>query len=221
MTEAAAGTPVCADESKTAAAVANTRAGGVAGTAKAPRASDSAVSAVWHTGDHCDAWFPDDGLWYPATVLSVGREPGYEAAGGDDDADAVRSLRVQFIGYGTVLWAKRAWVRPLSAVFKAWVRESEATASAPQDGPAQEPDVGNSRAEPAVTTTPTTAVVTTAGNHGHGTRATDDQDVWRTMHKYWVQRHRLWKRFDDGILMDQEAWYSVTPEAIAKHIADR
>ncbi|RWW16249.1 hypothetical protein GW17_00019878 [Ensete ventricosum] len=33
--------------------------------------------------------------------------------------------------------------------------------------------------------------------------------------KYWRQRHSLFSRFDDGILMDEEGWYSVTPEAIA------
>jgi len=45
-----------------------------------------------------------------------------------------------------------------------------------------------------------------------------DQPV---MYKYWVQRYRLFSKFDSGIKMDREAWYSVTPEAIAKHIASR
>lgn len=39
--------------------------------------------------------------------------------------------------------------------------------------------------------------------------------------KYWAQRKRLFTRFDDGIQLDKEGWYSVTPEAIANHIADR
>ena len=39
--------------------------------------------------------------------------------------------------------------------------------------------------------------------------------------KYWAQRKRLFSRFDEGIQLDQESWYSVTPEAIAKHHADR
>lgn len=41
------------------------------------------------------------------------------------------------------------------------------------------------------------------------------------LYKYWCQRHNLFTRFDDGVLMDEEAWYSVTPEKIAKHIADK
>jgi trimethylguanosine synthase len=37
--------------------------------------------------------------------------------------------------------------------------------------------------------------------------------------KYWSQRRRLFTRFDQGIQLDKESWYSVTPEAIANHIA--
>ena len=39
--------------------------------------------------------------------------------------------------------------------------------------------------------------------------------------KYWAQRYRLFSRFDDGIKMDKEGWFSVTPERIAEHIATR
>ncbi|GBG26279.1 Trimethylguanosine synthase [Hondaea fermentalgiana] len=39
--------------------------------------------------------------------------------------------------------------------------------------------------------------------------------------KYFAQRYRLFSRFDEGIKMDQESWYSVTPESIAEHIAER
>lgn len=39
--------------------------------------------------------------------------------------------------------------------------------------------------------------------------------------KYYYQRHRLFHKFDEGIELDEESWYSVTPEKIAQHIADR
>jgi len=39
--------------------------------------------------------------------------------------------------------------------------------------------------------------------------------------KYWAQRKRLFSKYDDGIQLDKESWYSVTPEAIATHIAKR
>jgi len=37
--------------------------------------------------------------------------------------------------------------------------------------------------------------------------------------KYWVQRRRLFSRFDRGIELDAEGWYSVTPEIIADHVS--
>jgi len=39
--------------------------------------------------------------------------------------------------------------------------------------------------------------------------------------KYWAQRKRLFRRYDDGIQLDREGWFSVTPEVIANHIAER
>lgn len=42
-----------------------------------------------------------------------------------------------------------------------------------------------------------------------------------TMLKYWLKRFSLFSRFDRGILLDHESWFSVTPEKIAKHTAFR
>ena len=39
--------------------------------------------------------------------------------------------------------------------------------------------------------------------------------------KYWNQRYSIFSKFDDGILLDEESWYSVTHECIAKCIASR
>ena len=39
--------------------------------------------------------------------------------------------------------------------------------------------------------------------------------------KYWCQRYILFSRYDDGIKMDEEGWFSVTPEPIARHQALR
>jgi trimethylguanosine synthase len=40
--------------------------------------------------------------------------------------------------------------------------------------------------------------------------------------KYWAQRKRLFSKYDAGIQIEHgEMWYSVTPEAIALHIADK
>jgi len=37
--------------------------------------------------------------------------------------------------------------------------------------------------------------------------------------RYWHQRYRLFSKYDEGVWMDKEAWYSVTPEGIARHLA--
>lgn len=39
--------------------------------------------------------------------------------------------------------------------------------------------------------------------------------------KYWNQRYRLFSKFDQGIQLDNEGWFSVTPELIAKHMATK
>ncbi|KAL0438733.1 UNVERIFIED_CONTAM: Trimethylguanosine synthase [Sesamum latifolium] len=47
------------------------------------------------------------------------------------------------------------------------------------------------------------------------------QGVPPSISKYWCQRYLLFSRFDYGIKMDEEGWFSVTPEPIAKHHAAR
>jgi trimethylguanosine synthase len=39
--------------------------------------------------------------------------------------------------------------------------------------------------------------------------------------KYYAQRYRLWSLYDEGIWMDETGWFSVTPELIAQHLANR
>ncbi|XP_053606763.1 trimethylguanosine synthase [Plodia interpunctella] len=41
------------------------------------------------------------------------------------------------------------------------------------------------------------------------------------MYKYWKKRHSLFYRFDEGIKLDRESWFSVTPENVASHIAEK
>ncbi|WFD32325.1 putative diacylglycerol O-acyltransferase tgs1 [Malassezia sp. CBS 17886] len=44
-------------------------------------------------------------------------------------------------------------------------------------------------------------------------------DMPANMFKYWRARNALFSRFSEGILLDEESWFSVTPEAIAYRIA--
>lgn len=39
--------------------------------------------------------------------------------------------------------------------------------------------------------------------------------------KLWNKRYFLFSKFDRGIKVDDESWYSITPEPMAKHIANR
>ncbi|KAG5455558.1 MAG: RNA cap guanine-N2 methyltransferase-domain-containing protein [Olpidium bornovanus] len=46
-------------------------------------------------------------------------------------------------------------------------------------------------------------------------------DISPKLEKYWYQRYRLFSRYDEGVWMDEVGWYSVTPEKVAEHIAER
>lgn len=52
------------------------------------------------------------------------------------------------------------------------------------------------------------------GNNQHGGKNSK-------MEKYYNQRYRYFSKFDEGVMMDDEAYYSTTPEIIAVHIARR
>lgn len=39
--------------------------------------------------------------------------------------------------------------------------------------------------------------------------------------KYWKRRYNYFSKFDEGIRMDAAGWFEVTPESVARHIADR
>ncbi|GMT28642.1 hypothetical protein PFISCL1PPCAC_19939, partial [Pristionchus fissidentatus] len=54
-----------------------------------------------------------------------------------------------------------------------------------------------------------------------GTEGRNVYPMDKAIKKYWFQRKRLFSKFDEGCLLDREGWYSVTPERIAEHIADR
>lgn len=43
----------------------------------------------------------------------------------------------------------------------------------------------------------------------------------KTLLKYWYKRFSLFSLFDKGIKLDRESWFSVTPEKVASHTAER
>ncbi|KAG1874284.1 Tgs1 protein [Suillus subluteus] len=50
---------------------------------------------------------------------------------------------------------------------------------------------------------------------------TTAHEVPENLQKYFSQRKRYFSLYDQGCLLDEEGWYSVTPEDIAVQIADR
>jgi len=45
--------------------------------------------------------------------------------------------------------------------------------------------------------------------------------IKKKIRKFYHKRHFLFKLFDKGIVLDEESWYSVVPEDMAKYIASR
>lgn len=43
----------------------------------------------------------------------------------------------------------------------------------------------------------------------------------KSLHKYWSKRFSLFSLFDQGIRLDRESWFSVTPEKVAAFTAER
>ncbi|KAI3985715.1 hypothetical protein MKX01_030629 [Papaver californicum] len=61
-------------------------------------------------------------------------------------------------------------------------------------------------------------VKSTAQKHSSIPMESDGMIISPVVKKYWFQRYNLFSWYDEGIQMDEEGWYSVTPEEIAiKH----
>ena len=54
-----------------------------------------------------------------------------------------------------------------------------------------------------------------------GRKRTTETGISPLVEKYWLQRYDLFSSYDDGIKMDEEGWFSVTPEEIAMRHAER
>ena len=68
-------------------------------------------------------------------------------------------------------------------------------------------------------TTVATDSSTTADTDLITTNPTNSTSVKKHLQKYYHQRYDYFSLFDSGIQIDDEGWYSVTPESIAHHIA--
>ena len=48
-----------------------------------------------------------------------------------------------------------------------------------------------------------------------------EKPLEKDLKKFYDKRYYLFSKFDRGIKIDNEGWYSVTPEAIAKYMANK
>ncbi|KAE9448337.1 hypothetical protein C3L33_19780, partial [Rhododendron williamsianum] len=48
-----------------------------------------------------------------------------------------------------------------------------------------------------------------------------EEGVSPLVEKYWLQRYDLFSKYDEGVKLDEEGWFSVTPEEIAVRHAER
>jgi trimethylguanosine synthase len=53
------------------------------------------------------------------------------------------------------------------------------------------------------------------------TNSESEKPQAKDIKKFYKKRYYLFSKFDRGIKLDEESWYSVTPETIAKHTAQR
>lgn len=67
----------------------------------------------------------------------------------------------------------------------------------------------------------TAAAAATGGDDDSAAPVASDLPDGTTLSKYYVQRYMLFSRYDDGCQLDEEGWYSVTPEVLARHMAAR
>lgn len=164
-------------------------------------------------GAYCDVQHVEgDGLFYPAQILSASHRDGRLL------------LDVCFVGYGTLATVDEAATRPLSDEFVPYVRQLGSDASPASTSTVRQSVSGtvehwhadhfkHTRFR-AVDPTPNLAApkyrAETVMFHGTDVPA-----------KYWMQRNSLWSRFAQGVLMDAESWFSVTPEDVAAYIAQR
>jgi trimethylguanosine synthase len=44
---------------------------------------------------------------------------------------------------------------------------------------------------------------------------------WEVLDKYWYQRYRFFSLWDEGALIDDDSWFTICPEKLSIHIAER
>ena len=155
-------------------------------------------------GEECECLYEEDGGWYPARVealLLANGDNGEEETEEEEqqkegEGEGEGMATVTYLGYGETRVVPCSHLRRPRQQGGGEQRRSSSSARPSffsADGRDEEPPP-----------------------HAHQPAA--QAGVPR---KYWMQRFRLFSQFDRGVRLDPEGWFSVTPERVAAHIAER
>lgn len=182
-------------------------------------------------GDLCDCYFDEDGKWYPARVERLSPHHAFVCYLGYEEVKKVPLTWLAAASRGT-----RKYVAGLAEGAKEGKskhvrfgeegQEEEVEGQADVLAVAEEEEGGEE-----IEGTDESAIVPRGGkkrrrpnggnSHPFSRHYQDKSPLPDVPDKYWSQRFRLFSLFDRGCRLDAEGWYSVTPERIAQHIAER
>ncbi|KAK9858474.1 hypothetical protein WJX84_011784 [Apatococcus fuscideae] len=163
-------------------------------------------------------------------VLVAGEEQELETDEATAEACRQLGLPVAFASSGQVQMTSQntslqsplsaGWQQAWDHSWSCWYYYNEAlqvTQWEPPDAPIQ-PYTSELPLSPGITqhTLPSQDAHSPGGNAAAGAAR---KALPRRLARFWFQRYSLWSRFDDGILMDEAGWFSVTPEVLAAHHA--
>eukprot|EP01138_Halocafeteria_seosinensis_P002492 gb/GECG01002549.1/.p1 GENE.gb/GECG01002549.1/~~gb/GECG01002549.1/.p1 ORF type:complete len:453 (+),score=58.86 gb/GECG01002549.1/:1-1359(+) len=154
----------------------------------------------------------EDGLFYPARILQEISPPPLAGLQG-----SYKWFQVCFVGHQRDKAVSRCFMRPLSEEFKPYVKKYLESMQAGEKSASdpltlwKEKHYQFSNFDVFASNIKENTTDYDIGN------ASPEHDI----SKYWSKRFTLWSRFNWGIQMDNEGWYSVTPEALAAYIASR
>lgn len=178
------------------------------------RSREPGLGTVWEAWRGSSEWGTEGagakGAFQPAVVLSEARPHAAALHEGADSSLAAASpqlgvvVDVAFVCDGALATVPAAWLRPPSAEVPFRDLDEFGVSACLCSLRSQLSDqVGDLRA------------------HDDGRGSTASKPLPGVNEKHFAQRYRYFSRFDNGICVDFEGWHSMSPEAIADHVAAR
>ena len=170
-------------------------------------------------GELWECWRPDQEAWTAAVVVSAARlwpeTPKMSKVDGGETEEAMAAVAhpvvdLLFIADGCLATAWCTWLRPPTV-------------------PVALSDLETLDMAPCICSLfaaheEAQLIHTSAIENNSADTASDKPSPvpYSWMHaKHWNQRYRYFSRYDEGVQIDHEGWYSICPEACAEHVAKR